>query len=84
MKKYLLLSLLVTACAARAADSESTPEIDRLLKAIEARKGSHAVMPGTNKASLEDQLVVELAKEVIRLKEENRKLSIKIDELKKK
>ena len=64
--------------------AEPDSEISRLLKAIQDRKSGAAIMPGTQAPTLENLLLVELAREVIRLKEENRKLSIQIDALKNK
>lgn len=83
-KAYLAIGIVLLTYTAHAANPDSAVEITRLLKAIEDRKAVPSTMPGTNKTSLEDQLVVELAKEVLRLKEENYKLSTQIEDLKKK
>lgn len=58
-------------------------EIRSLLEEIEARRLSFA-MPGTNQRSAEDRLVVLLARELLKLKEENARLQVEVDALKSK
>jgi hypothetical protein len=59
----------------------ATP-IETLLRAIEAEPVVAAAMPGANAKSLEDRLVVELAREVLRLRSETDALRAEIDRLK--
>ena len=59
----------------------ATP-VETLLKAIEAKSVALAVMPGTATKSLEDRLVVELAREVRRLRAETDALRAELDRIK--
>ncbi len=54
--------------------------LERLLVEVEWNRRQHtAVMPGTQRESPEDRLVLELAYEVLRLKEENARLREQVD-----
>lgn len=79
----LLLLLIVSSYTAHAADTSSATEIRRLLNTIEENQNKHAAMPGSDRQSPEEKLLIELAKEVLKLKEENQKLLLQIESLKK-
>ncbi|MBC8010589.1 MAG: hypothetical protein H7067_10890 [Burkholderiales bacterium] len=59
-----------------------TTLIETLLRAIEAEPVTRAAMPGANEKTLEDRLVVELAREVLRLRAETDALRAEIERLK--
>ena len=59
----------------------STP-VETLLKAIEAAPAIGAAMPGAGAKTLEERLVVELAREVLRLRAETDALRAEIDRIK--